>query len=111
MIYTPMPPQDGESFREYLTRLDKLGLIKDVTLEKIGTTVTMTGMRPTTDHLIKDGVKPLVHFVGFRDPQRFMNAQLIFGPPDVVHYVWDQRAQREIVLGWDTVVFAKGSAD
>lgn len=59
--------------------------------------------------LLMDGVKPCVHFVGFRDAQRWVNAERIFGTPDVVHFVWDQRAQREIVKGWDTVVFAKGS--
>lgn len=62
--------------------------------------------------LMADGVKPLVHFIGFRpakEPQRWENATRVFGQPDVVHFVWDQRAQREIVRGWDTVVFARGN--
>ncbi len=54
-----------------------------------------------------DGVHRAVHFVGFRDPQQYENAVLVFGLPDVVHRVWDQRAQLEIAHGLDVVVFAK----
>jgi len=56
---------------------------------------------------IMEGVRPAVHFVGFRDPQRYENAVRVFGEPDVIHRVWDQRAQCEVAHGWDTVVFAK----
>lgn len=52
-----------------------------------------------------DGVRAAVHFVGFRDPQRVANAARLWGNPDFVHYVWDQRAQREIADG-DVLVFA-----
>jgi hypothetical protein len=50
--------------------------------------------------------RPATHFVGFRDGDRFHNAVRVFGRPDFVHFVWDQRAQRE-VADYDTVVFAK----
>lgn len=50
--------------------------------------------------------KPALHFVGFRDEQQWANAERVFGPPDFVHVVWDQRAQREIA-DYDTVVFAR----
>jgi len=63
---------------------------------------------------IIDGVKPCVHFVGFRPAknlQQWVNAVRVFGEPDIIHYTWDQRAQREIAVGWDTVVFATGSED
>ncbi len=53
------------------------------------------------------GIKPALHFVGFRDPQRYENAVQVFGLPDIIHHIWDQRAQREIAHGWDTVVFAQ----
>jgi hypothetical protein len=56
-------------------------------------------------------VRPATHFVGFRDPQQYENAARIFGPPDVVHHVWDQRAQREIAPAIDTVVFARYHPD
>lgn len=62
---------------------------------------------PPLIDLLMDGVQPSLHFVGFRDPQQYENATLVFGPPDFVHYVWDQRAQREIAVGMDLVVFAK----
>ena len=63
---------------------------------------------------IMAGVKPAVHFVGFRpatNPQQYENAVRLWGLPDVIHYVWDQRAQREIAQDWDTVVFAKYGPD
>lgn len=47
-----------------------------------------------------------VHFIGFRDPQRWANAVSIWGEPHFVHHVWDRRAAREIAEG-DVVVFAK----
>jgi len=56
------------------------------------------------------GVKPAVHFVGFRDPQRWSNAARIWGEPDIVHHRWDQRAQREIAEV-DVVVFARNDPD
>lgn len=49
-----------------------------------------------------------VHLVGFRDSQQYQNAVRVFGEPDFMHFVWDQRAQRE-VAPWDMVVFAKYS--
>lgn len=51
-------------------------------------------------------MKPALHFVGFRDPQQYENAVRVWGYPDVIHYVWDQRASREIA-DVDMVVFAK----
>ena len=56
--------------------------------------------------LIGEDYTPLVHFVGFRG-EEYHNAVRAFGLPDVVHRVWDCRAQREIAAA-DTVVFAKG---
>lgn len=51
--------------------------------------------------------KPLLHFVGFTD-DRYHNAVRVFGLPDVIHRVWDERAKREI-QETDVVVFADGS--
>lgn len=66
-----------------------------------------TGLRPID--FLMDGVVPCLHFVGFKESdQRWQNAVRVFGQPDVVHRGWDQRAQREVAWGWDTVVFAKG---
>ncbi len=53
--------------------------------------------------------RPCVHFVGFRD-DRYWNAVRVFGLPDFIHRVWDQRAQREIT-DCDTVVFANGESN
>jgi hypothetical protein len=50
-------------------------------------------------------MKPALHFVGFRG-EEYWSAVKVFGLPDVIHYTWDQRAQREIGLG-DVIVFAK----
>lgn len=54
----------------------------------------------------------MIHFVGFFSmaDQRYANAVRLFGQPDFLHRVWDQRAQREIGDG-DIVVFATGDAD
>lgn len=54
---------------------------------------------------------PIVHFVRFASlsDQSYANAVRMFGPPDFMHRVWDQRAQREISEG-DIVVFATGDA-
>ncbi len=57
--------------------------------------------------LTLEGVRPATHFVGFRDPQQWENAVRVFGEPDVIHYVWDQRAAREIAPAIDRVVFAR----
>lgn len=63
--------------------------------------------RPRPIDLIADRVRPLLHFVGFKEfDQRYRCAVCVFGPPAFVHRCWDARAQREIVPGWDTVVFA-----
>jgi hypothetical protein len=50
-------------------------------------------------------MKHCIHFVGFRDPQRFQNAQRVFGPPSFVHVHLDNRAMADMAPG-DTVVFA-----
>lgn len=50
-----------------------------------------------------------VHFVGFRDAQRFQNAQRVFGPPSFVHVHLDHRALADMAPG-DTVVFATAKA-
>jgi hypothetical protein len=55
-------------------------------------------------------VRAAVHFIGFRDPQQWSNAVRIWGQPDIVHYVWDQRARGEIADG-DILVFAKYDYD
>lgn len=34
-----------------------------------------------------------VHFVNFRDEDRFQNAMRVFGEPDFVHLRWDARAR------------------
>lgn len=52
-------------------------------------------------------MKPVMHFVGFRD-DRYTAALRVFGPPDFIHPGWDRRARREIMPG-DTVVFATGT--
>lgn len=49
--------------------------------------------------------EPALHFVGFRGDE-YISACRVFGKPDFYHYVWDQRAQREITDN-DIVVFAK----
>jgi|GEM_PF-1098392 len=64
-----------------------------------------TGVAQASDELV-DMTKQCTHFVGFRDPQRWANAVLIWGEPDIVHHVWDNRARREIADG-DVLVFAK----
>ncbi len=69
------------------------------------------GNGPTPLDLLLAGVAPAVHFVGFRSPQQRANAERVFGPPDFEHRVWDQRAQREIVPGWDVLIFAKHQDD
>ena len=46
-----------------------------------------------------------LHFIGFKDPQRYVNAVRIFGEPDFIHRWWDHRAEAEIMPG-DTAVFA-----
>lgn len=50
-------------------------------------------------------IRPCVHFVGFRG-EEYWSAVRIWGKPDVFHFVWDQRARREIA-DCDLVVFAK----
>jgi hypothetical protein len=57
-----------------------------------------------------DRPRPLTHFVGFRDPQQVANAARIWGYPDIVHFVWDQRAMREVDPS-DLLVFAKFDPD
>jgi|SRR5271166_966774 len=49
--------------------------------------------------------KPAVHFVGFRGDE-YHRARRVFGAPDFVHRVWDNRAVCDIAPG-DIVVFAK----
>lgn len=49
--------------------------------------------------------RPAVHFVGFRG-EEFWSAVRVWGFPDIVHRVWDYRAQAEIAPG-DVAVFAK----
>lgn len=58
------------------------------------------------------GNSPATYFVRFASlaDQRYANAVRLFGRPDFLHRVWDQRAQREIGEG-DVVVFATGDAD
>jgi hypothetical protein len=53
---------------------------------------------------------PMLHFVGFRDVQRQAMAELVFGPPDFEHFIWDRRAQQEVAPN-DRAVFARGSYD
>lgn len=50
-----------------------------------------------------------LHFVGFKD-DRYWNAVKVFGVPDVVHRIWDERARQEIAPG-DVAIFAEGSID
>lgn len=45
----------------------------------------------------------VLHFVGFRDDS-YHSACAVFGLPDVVHRVWDHRAQSEVAPE-DVVVF------
>lgn len=47
-----------------------------------------------------------LHFVGFSD-DRYWNAVRVFGLPDIVHRVWDERARVEIGPD-DVIVFAEG---
>jgi hypothetical protein len=54
-------------------------------------------------------MKPAVHFVGFRG-EEYWSAVKIWGKPGFIHRGWDRRAQRDIAP-WDTVIFAKGTAD
>lgn len=54
-----------------------------------------------------------LHFVGFRNPDfhkdsRYNAAVKVFGTPDMIHRLWDIRAQQDIAPG-DTVIFAAGS--
>lgn len=51
--------------------------------------------------------RPVVHFVGFRDPERYHAAVKVFGRSHFEHPWWDVRAQGEIDPA-DTVVFAAG---
>lgn len=51
-------------------------------------------------------IRPLVHFVGFRD-DRYWNAVKVWGLPDYVHITWDCYADHDIAPG-DIVVFANG---
>ena len=51
----------------------------------------------------------LVHFVGFRD-DRYWNAVRVFGPPDMIHAVWDIYAASDTAPG-DLVVFANGDGN
>ena len=48
----------------------------------------------------------MLHFVGFKN-DRYWNAVRVFGQPDFVHRIWDQRAQCEVMDG-DVAVFANG---
>jgi len=48
-----------------------------------------------------------MHFVGFKDEERFARAVRVFGPPTFVHRWWDVRAKQEIAPE-DVVVFAEG---
>lgn len=49
-----------------------------------------------------------LHFVGFRESDRYNRAVKVFGPPDFIHPVWDFRAKAEIMPG-DVAVFAVGN--
>ncbi|WP_228242840.1 hypothetical protein [Porphyrobacter sp. GA68] len=49
----------------------------------------------------------LIHFVGFRDPQRWANAERVFGPPDFTHADWDRHALGDIAPG-DLIIHATG---
>ncbi len=64
-----------------------------------------TRMRFAPLDMLGEDYVPLVHFVGFRG-EEYQSAVRVWGLPDVYHFVWDQRAQREIAR-CDTVVFAK----
>jgi hypothetical protein len=50
-----------------------------------------------------------LHFVGFKD-DRYWNAVKVYGLPDIVHRVWDERARAELAEG-DVVIFAQYSPD
>lgn len=52
----------------------------------------------------------MIHFVGFKDGQRYQNAVAVFGLPDFLHPGWDLRAKREIA-DEDIVIFACGAHD
>ena len=56
--------------------------------------------------MVEEMTKRAVHFVGFRG-EEYWSAVKVWGLPDVIHFHWDMRAQREIWDG-DIVVFAKG---
>jgi hypothetical protein len=49
---------------------------------------------------------PAVHFIGFRG-EEYWSAVHIWGRPDLIHRVWDRRAQRDIGED-DVVIFAQG---
>jgi hypothetical protein len=53
------------------------------------------------------GMRPCVHFVGFRD-DRYWSAVRVWGRPDFIHRGWDLRARREVAPDIDTVIFATG---
>jgi len=59
-----------------------------------------------------DAEKPKVHFIGFRDGDRYQRAIRIFGKPDYIHPKWDERAKHggEYANG-DIRVFATGSEE
>lgn len=52
--------------------------------------------------------EPCVHFIGFTEMSQFQNAVNVFGYPDVIHRLWDRRAQIDVMPN-DTAVFAKGT--
>lgn len=54
-----------------------------------------------------DGVRPMLHFVGFRGDE-YARAVLVFGPPDFIHIGWDTWAKMEVMSN-DTAVFAQGT--
>ena len=47
-----------------------------------------------------------VHFVGFREDQEFLAAVRVFGQPDFIHKIHDQRAYGDIDQDNDIVVLA-----
>ena len=55
-------------------------------------------------------MRAAIHFVGFKNDQRYQNAAAVFGLPDFLHPGWDNRAKREIA-DEDLIVFANGAAD
>lgn len=54
-------------------------------------------------------IRPIVHFVGFRDDRYWASAK-VWGRPHYIHQGFDLRARRDIA-DCDTVVFADGEAD